>query len=193
VKITHRLILFLLVYSFSFSAKSQIIDTAWVGSERNYSTLGAPNSTYIWGADEAVFLSNTALPSVSVRWNEPAGIKPIWVIEVSEFGCFSDTLWAYVYLVEKDTFYVANAFTPDSDGLNDVFSITFNPKHVLSYVLRVYNRWGIMVFESTDPTQGWDGNFLNSACESGMYIWHLQVDKSVGKSFYKKGTVKIIR
>ena len=97
--VTFRLILFLLVYSFSFSAKSQIIDTAWVGSERNYSTLGTPNSTYIWGADEAIFLSNTALPSVAVRWNEPAGLKPIWVIEVSEFGCFSDTLWAYVYLV----------------------------------------------------------------------------------------------
>lgn len=193
MKYIYKLIFQLLVYAVSFPIQAQIIDTTVVGSERNYGIIGSPNSNYIWGATDAMFVGNTNQPSVRVIWAEPSGLKPIWVIEQNEIGCFSDTIWAYVYVKENDTVYTANAFTPDGDGLNDFFNIQVDPKNVSSYLLRIYNRWGVIVFESKQQDLGWDGTFLNAPCDIGMYIWHLQIVKKSGEGFSKKGSVTIIR
>lgn len=188
-----RLIFFLLVYFLSFSGKSQVIDTAFVGSERNYGIIGAPNSSYIWGVDNAFIVSDPSLANIKVQWNEPFGLRPIWVMETNEIGCYSDTIRAFVYIKESDTLYLPNAFTPDGDGLNDVFIPVVSDKNISSYLFRIYNRWGMLVFESNQIKQGWDGNYLGNPCETGIYIWHLQVKKSMGESWYDKGSVKIIR
>ena len=188
-----RLIFFLLVYFLSFSGKSQVIDTAFVGSERNYGTIGAPNSSYIWGVDNAFIVSDPSLANIKVQWNEPFGLRPIWVMEANEIGCYSDTIKASVYIKELDTLYLPNAFTPDGDGLNDVFIPTVSDKNISSYQFRVYNRWGVLVFESNSIKQGWDGNYSGTSCESGIYTWYIQVEKNFGESWYNKGVVKIIR
>ncbi|MBU3663156.1 MAG: gliding motility-associated C-terminal domain-containing protein [Bacteroidetes bacterium] len=188
-----RLIFFLLVYFLSFSSKSQVIDTAFVGSERNYGTIGAPNSSYIWGVDNAFIVSDPSLANIKVQWNEPFGLRPIWVMETNEIGCYSDTIKAFVYIKELDTLYLPNAFTPDGDGLNDIFIPLVSDKNISSYQFRVYNRWGVLVFESNSIKQGWDGNYFGTSWESGLYTWYIQVEKNFGESWYNKGVVKIIR
>jgi gliding motility-associated-like protein len=193
VNYIHRLILFLLVYSFHLSGKSQIIDTAFVGSERNYGSIGPPNTTYIWGVDNALIVSDPTLPTISVLWNEPLGLRPIWMIASNEIGCLSDTIKAFVYVMEFDTFYLPNAFTPDGDGLNDVFLPIVSEKNMSSYSLTIYNKWGATVFERTLPTMGWDGNYLGAPCDNGVYVWQLNVGKTIGKGWHKKGTLTIIR
>jgi gliding motility-associated-like protein len=77
--------------------------------------------------------------------------------------------------------------------LNDVFIPIVSDKNISSYVFRIYNRWGVLVFESKQIKQGWDGTYQGNPCESGIYIWHLQVEKNMGESWYDKGSVKIIR
>src|SRR5207244_4038837 len=52
--------------------------------------------------------------------------------------------------------YVPNGFTPNNDGKNDVFkAMLFGPYK--SFIFTIYNRWGAVVFSTTDPTRGWDG------------------------------------
>ncbi|AEV99312.1 hypothetical protein Niako_2982 [Niastella koreensis GR20-10] len=65
--------------------------------------------------------------------------------------------------------YIPNAFTPNNDGRNDVFKpLIFG--NLVKYELNVYNRWGQLVFHSTDMRRGWDGIFQGSL-QSGTFVW----------------------
>ena len=67
---------------------------------------------------------------------------------------------------------IPNSFTPNGDGLNDVFIPIFNMESsVKEYKFEVYNRWGQLIFETTDVTTGWDGKFKSKICQQGTYNW----------------------
>ena len=66
--------------------------------------------------------------------------------------------------------YMPNAFTPNQDGINDTLALLMNTKPV-SFSLKIYNRWGSLVFASTDPAQQWDGTYAGRSCESDTYAW----------------------
>ena len=66
-------------------------------------------------------------------------------------------------------FFAPNAFTPDGDGQNEIFS----PKghNLTDYTLVVYNRWGQLIFESNNIDTGWDGTFMGNECQIDVYVW----------------------
>ncbi len=69
--------------------------------------------------------------------------------------------------------FIPTAFTPNNDGRNDYFLPLFETGcPVAEYQLRVFNRWGALVFTSTDPSIGWDGNFGGEPAEQGIYMYH---------------------
>jgi gliding motility-associated-like protein len=86
--------------------------------------------------------------------------------------------------------YVPGAFTPNSDGRNDVL-------HVLGtgltrMELAIYNRWGVVVFQSRQPGDGWDGRFRNVLQPAGVYVWVLTGTNSDGQAVRQKGTVLLL-
>jgi gliding motility-associated-like protein len=68
--------------------------------------------------------------------------------------------------------YIPNTFTPDGDELNNVwlpiFTSGFDP---FNFHLQVYNRWGEVIWESHNHTEGWDGTFNNTIVPMGIYAW----------------------
>ena len=92
-------------------------------------------------------------------------------------------------IIQKEKFYyLPNAFTPNGDGLNDVFGITGNNLNDMRFQLYVYDRWGNVVFESVHPEYKWDGH----GCISGTYIWILKIQDKNGNYHIDKGNVTII-
>lgn len=89
--------------------------------------------------------------------------------------------------------YLPNAFTPDGDGLNDLFKPVL--EGVEDYDFRVFNRKGEEVFFSTDPAQGWNGSFQNNSyfCPAGVYTWRLKVDFTLSEPEVKFGSVVLVR
>jgi len=92
-------------------------------------------------------------------------------------------------------YYLAmpNAFTPNGDGVNDLFRI---PASVPVNILRfsVYNRTGIMVFTTANRSEGWDGRWNNKPQPAGTYVWFVQYKElRTGKTLTSKGTVGLIR
>lgn len=87
---------------------------------------------------------------------------------VSDLNCFdSDT-------VEIDTcplFFIPNAFTPDGDGLNEVFKV--EGVGLNEFQLYIFNRWGQLIFESKDPEVGWDGTFKGNPVQVDVYVYKL--------------------
>jgi gliding motility-associated-like protein len=110
-----------------------------------------------------------------------------------EFGCLSppDTI---VVINEQTDLIVPNAFTPNSDGLNDVFK-PYSALVYPNYTLRIYNRWGEEIFASDDMLIGWDGTFEETDQEVGTYIWMIDYQRfnDQGKTYSLKGTVTLLR
>jgi gliding motility-associated-like protein len=90
------------------------------------------------------------------------------------------------------TFAAPNAFTPNGDGINDVFKPTlYGP--VLQYTLTIYNRWGQMIFKSRDPGKGWDGTMSGVPQPDDTYVWNCLFQLMGNKPDDKSGTVILIR
>ena len=95
--------------------------------------------------------------------------------------------------------YTPNAFTPNGDGINEVFkpyvrfvvnSSEFRPT---DFELDVYNRWGELVYHSTDRDAGWDGDYRGSPAPQGVYFYQLKISSASGKSYYENGNVHLLR
>ena len=107
-------------------------------------------------------------------------------------SCGTHTDTRQVYADCPNTILMPNAFTPNGDGLNDVFRIP--PSNFLELkVLRVYDRFGNMVFETRDASKGWDG-FCNGVKQSaGTFVYHIEMKGPDGRDIKSSGTVTLIR
>lgn len=90
------------------------------------------------------------------------------------------------------TYYVPNAFSPNGDGKNDVFRPV--PVGIVSTeYFRVFNRYGELIFETSQITKGWDGTYKGRAQLNGNYIWMLKGRGRNGSTVEMKGNVVLIR
>lgn len=92
------------------------------------------------------------------------------VIVTSNCEVFSDTLRAIE--CEQCPVYLPSAFSPNRDGANDDFR-ALSGCSFDAYHLRVFDRWGALIFETTDPTQSWDGMHGSRPIAGGVYVWML--------------------
>ncbi len=87
---------------------------------------------------------------------------------------------------------VHNAFSPNNDGINDLFSVICNPCDRFSGLF-IYNRWGELVFETNDPAIGWDGTHNEKDAETGTYVYVLTYDNGNEVPLMDKGYFVLIR
>ncbi|WP_417612264.1 gliding motility-associated C-terminal domain-containing protein [Owenweeksia hongkongensis] len=85
--------------------------------------------------------------------------------------------------------FVPNAFTPDGDGVNDCFDVSVIEQQ--SYHIMVFNRWGQMVFESTNPEDCWDGSH-KAEIQAGVYTYRIIV-QAPGRKIDESGIVQVVR
>jgi gliding motility-associated-like protein len=87
---------------------------------------------------------------------------------------------------------VPTAFTPNSDGNNDVFRpVGIGITKILYF--RVFNRWGQLVFSTTQNNHGWDGKINGKEQGTNVFVWVVKAVDYTGKDFFAKGTVTLIR
>lgn len=88
--------------------------------------------------------------------------------------------------------FVPNAFSPNEDRLNDVFHKVFNftPK---DYIFRIYNRWGELLFETTDLAIGWNGKYNNELVQQDIYMYQIQYLDTDKKVYNLRGTFYVVR
>ena len=113
------------------------------------------------------------------------------VTAYNSIGC-SDKDSVFVRVYDGPTYYLPKAFTPDGDGLNDIFRPIPVGIAQTEY-FRIYNRFGNMVFSSNQWLKGWDGRYLNKLQPPGTYVWVIQGTDRNGKSVLMKGTVVLLR
>jgi gliding motility-associated-like protein len=84
-----------------------------------------------------------------------------------------------------------NAFSPNGDGVNDTFYVRGGPFETME--LRIYNGWGEMVFETTDPTAGWDGTHKGKPEINGVYVYSVVATTTEGETHDRSGKVTLTR
>jgi len=84
-----------------------------------------------------------------------------------------------------------NAFTPDGDGLNDNFN--FESRYIAAVRMKIYNRWGELVYQTTEVDSGWDGTINGKPAPLGTYIHHTELTDDMGITFVKSGEIVLIR
>ncbi len=92
---------------------------------------------------------------------------------------------------EEPFIFIPNAFTPNGDGVNDVFFIRGNNFDEL--YLAIFNRWGQRIFESNSADIGWDGTFDGAPLPPDVYGYYAEVRCFDGRIFVKKGNLTLIR
>ncbi len=89
------------------------------------------------------------------------------------------------------TMDMPSAFSPNNDGQNDIFKVLGNGIEEVNLV--IYNRWGQMVFRTTNKDIGWDGTYEGDDQEIGVYIWQLKGSLIDGTQINKRGNVTLVR
>jgi gliding motility-associated-like protein len=87
--------------------------------------------------------------------------------------------------------YVANAFTPNGDGNNDIVYV--HGEGINSIAFYVYDQWGELIFTSTDMSKGWDGYYKGTREPVGVYVYYVKAVTNSGLQLNKKGTITLLR
>jgi gliding motility-associated-like protein len=95
-------------------------------------------------------------------------------------------------LFYKVPHYIPNAFTPNLDGKNDVFRIYGLYKYK-TFSMKIYNRWGELMFYSNDPKNGWNGHFMGEIVPTGHYLYSIEFENPEGSKIIENGTILLIR
>jgi gliding motility-associated-like protein len=131
---------------------------------------------------------STGATSSSTQIDKPG----MYVLTVTDYnGCIGkDTIQVF----QKDCLYgvfIPNAFSPNGDRQNDVFrALVFGP--TIKFTLQVYNRFGELVFNTSDPDKGWDGTYKGKPCDNGTYIWQCSYHIEGSEPVRRKGHVILV-
>jgi gliding motility-associated-like protein len=137
-----------------------------------------------------------AYAPVTDHWFTDYGFYPITLTVENQYGC---TAKAVDNIVIEDVFlvYVPNAFTPNDDGSNEYFKPVINGRQFIrTYHFWITDRWGTVVYDSTDPDHAWIGNVRNGGyyAETGAYQWQLIINRTdTDNPYTAQGHVNVLR
>ena len=120
-----------------------------------------------------------------------AGEFNVTLIASGDYGC-ADTITLYPILVVEDgTVFIPNAFTPNGDGINDVFNIYGTG--IANYNLSIYDRIGEMVYQGDENSTGWDATFKGQPVNVGVFVYVVDITYDDGTRVNKKGDLTVVR
>lgn len=182
--------------------RAQIIDTVCTGEKNiHYYVIQNPGATYQWEIEGGTIVSGNGTNNIQVDWDSIPGIFELSVIAKNQLGCESPIQIGYVLIIQQNPkiskppreehIFPPNAFSPNGDGLNETYKpVTLG---IETYSLRILNRWGETLFESTNPDIGWDGTYRGAGVEADIYLYFIEAQGYSGKWYYLKGNVQLLR
>ena len=151
-----------------------------------YQLNGTGGNYYLWSP--ASYLNNPSIANpLAVLTDETQ-----FILTVSDdFGC-SDKDTVVIKAYKGPTFYIPNAFTPNGDGINDNFKPTYVGIKRLEY-FRIYNRYGVLIFETSSMGKAWDGFYKSTKQNTGNFVYVVKGIDNYGQEKVLKGNVLLIR
>ncbi|MEX1002497.1 MAG: PKD domain-containing protein, partial [Crocinitomicaceae bacterium] len=163
-------------------------------TEVNFDNQSMFADTYEWNfGDFSPNSSNT--DPVHVYPDASGASYTVTLLASSNAGCY-DQASAVINIKDILLFYVPNVFTPDGNSINNEFSPVFTSGvDVYDFHMTIFNRWGEVVFESYDPSVGWDGTYgQGGLVPEGVYVWQLDFGEKMSDKRHKhRGHVTVLK
>jgi gliding motility-associated-like protein len=122
-------------------------------------------------------------------------ILPSSAVALANFSVIADDTITAVYIEipipPAQGAHLPGAFSPNGDGNNDVLFVYGGQIERIS--IAIYNRWGELVWETNDETEGWDGTYEGKEAIAGVYVYKLKVTYWEGDIENKSGNITLIR
>jgi gliding motility-associated-like protein len=156
--------------TFSFFNKSQNATEYWW----NLGECNPQLPNYLLYQIPSQYYNPTATNIINYTYGCEPGIYTVQLI-ASNQGLCPDTAIQQIKIKDELVIYVPNTFTPDDDGLNDVFlPILTSFVDPDKYEFEIYDRWGERIFYTDEPEQGWDGKYYGDISQDGTYTWRIK-------------------
>lgn len=203
-------------YTLTVSTNNKCMDTIQIVSVQSITVNPTPVASFTATpmvttiSDSDIFFFNTSVDNTIVNWyynfddgTSSNDVNPIhtyltWgnynVMQTvtNEFAC-SHSVNLLIRVLPEFRFWIPNAFTPgNKDNLNDVFKpIVYG---VIKYTFMVFDRWGELLYTTTDTDSGWDGTYNNMPCTDDAYIWKCEFKNIITQQFESHiGHITLIR
>jgi len=139
----------------------------WTFDNHDASTSNAPNTTFdVWG------------------WHE------VRLVAINEIGC-TDTLLKTIYIKPEFYFYAPNTFTPDADAFNSTYKVSVIGAKEFDFM--IFNRWGDLIYQTSDIYFEWDGSYKGNLSPDGSYIYRVKITDKEGYIHHHFGTINLLR
>lgn len=99
----------------------------------------------------------------------------------------------FIVSISESKLEVPNAFTPNGDGINDVFKVKDGYKSIVSFKAQVFSRWGKLLYEWNDPAEGWDGRSNSGDAPDGAYYLRIEARGADGRKYHIKKVINLLR
>jgi gliding motility-associated-like protein len=157
-----------------------------LGESTDLNVTGGSSNSYTWYPAINISCSNCPNPKAS-----PDVTTTYYVSSIDVNGC--ESLDSVVVNVENNCteLYIPNTFTPDGDGLNDVFTIS--SACLKNIDLKIFNRWGELIFESKSISDPWTGIYNGNYVQDGVYVYSIKATFINGEIRNKTGGITVLK
>ncbi|MNU48414.1 PKD domain protein [compost metagenome] len=138
--------------------------------------------------------ATSSLENVNVDFPEGiVGNYNVTLIVTNANGCV-DSITKIVQVLSDVILYAPNTFTPDGDELNQMWFLHIDGIDIYQFGLKIFNRWGEVIWESHDPKAAWDGTYQGEIVPYGAYSWILETREIISdKKYTFNGHINVIR
>lgn len=158
----------------------------------NSSSLDATVFDWFFRDSSLLGVSTEENPSFQFSSQEP-GVYPVTLVVTNDDGC-QDSIMQEIIVNGVYSFYVPTAFSPNADLINDIFLPKGEGVENVDYNISIFNRNGQVIFNTTDPTEGWDGTYLGKMSKEEVYVWRINTkDRFTGVLHEYLGYIALIK
>jgi len=142
--------------------------------------------SWYWETGDGTF---STLPSFQHEYQQP-GRYDVFLIITNEFGCVGEAYLA-INIEHMPAIYIPNTFTPNDDGMNDVFMA--RGMNFVDYEMWIYNRWGELQYYTNQLNKPWNGKKHNAGdlLKQDVYVYRIYVRDTSGKEYFFNGNINL--
>lgn len=139
--------------------------------------------------NNVAFLWSTGATTSSINITTPG----IYWVKINKGNCVSSDTITVIGTVGDGVIFAPNSFTPNGDGLNDIFKV--QGTDIVSFRLLIFDRWGELIFETKNLKEGWDGYYKGNLVKQDVYVWIMDYKTACDekRSHRRKGIVSVTR
>ena len=188
-------LVFIVLLSLQVKAQDQIVELCSdQKSEFTYTATGTPYSNWDWTLiKDGVTLKNTKNTDNYLYHKFTSAGKYEINVQLMNNKCYSDIQTYYIEVIDcrVATIYFPTAFTPNKDGKNEIYLPVGT--YLQEYELKIFNKWGELIFVSQNIEYGWDGTHSGTDCISSAYKFVCHYKDIHGQKGYNDGMINLYR